>query len=120
MLTHESDPAQHRNLYMYLSEERSERTGGHLWRERVVETSVGKVRLLLAEDGKPLSADRATARESKAGARLSSHPEEFQRRAQATKSDEDHAEQMLTLLGKAFLFNDPRADGSDLRDWVST
>ncbi|MBB5327394.1 hypothetical protein [Tunturiibacter gelidoferens] len=113
MLTHESDPAEHRNLYMYLSEERSERTGGHLWRERVVETSVGKVRLLLAEDGKPLSGDRATLERAKL-AQIELHPEEFQRRAQATKSDEDHAEQMLTLLGKAFLFNDPRVDGSDL------
>ena len=28
MLAHESDPAEHRNKYMYLSEERSERTGG--------------------------------------------------------------------------------------------
>src|ERR1700716_1732209 len=58
MLTHEGDPAEHRLKYMYLSEERSERTGGHLWTERVVETAMGKVRLLLAEDGKPLSAER--------------------------------------------------------------
>jgi hypothetical protein len=113
MLNHENDPAEHRNLYMYLCEERSERTGGHLWRERVVETQLGKVRLLLSEDGKPLSADRASAERAKL-AQIVGHPEEFQRRAQATKSDEDHAEQMLTLLRKAFLFEDPRADGSDL------
>src|SRR5258708_14168046 len=61
MLTHEGDPAEHRLKYMYLSEERSERTGGHLWLERVVETPMGKVRLLLAEDGKPLSAERQAA-----------------------------------------------------------
>src|SRR5580698_10012294 len=58
MLAHENDPAEHQHKYMYLSDERSERTGGHLWVERVVETTVGKVRLLLAEDGKPLSAER--------------------------------------------------------------
>src|ERR1700692_440967 len=58
MLTHEGNPGEHRLKYMYLSEERSERTGGHLWTERVVQTGMGKVRLLLAEDGKPLSADR--------------------------------------------------------------
>ena len=46
MLAHEGDPAEHRINYMYLSEERSERTGGHLWTERVVETTSGKVRLL--------------------------------------------------------------------------
>ena len=61
MLTHEGDPAEHRLKYMYLSEERSERTGGHLWTERVVETPMGKVRLLLAEDGKPLSPERQAA-----------------------------------------------------------
>jgi hypothetical protein len=33
---------------MYLSEEQSERTGGHLWTERVVETPMGKILLLLA------------------------------------------------------------------------
>jgi hypothetical protein len=113
MVTHENDPAEHRNRYIYLSEERSERTGGHLWRERVVETPLGKVRLLLAEDGKPLGADRAALEREKL-AQIVAHPEEFRRREQAMKNDEDHAEQMLTLLRKAFLFNDPRADGSDL------
>jgi hypothetical protein len=113
MLTHESDPAEHRNRYMYLSEERSERTGGHLWRERVVETSLGKVRLLLAEDGQPLGADRATLERAKL-AQIESHPEEFRRREQTMKNDEDHAEQMLTLLRKAVLLDAPRPDGSDL------
>ena len=67
MLTHEGDPAEHRLRYMYLSEERSERTGGHLWTERVVETEKGKVRLLLAEDGKPLSAERQASEKSEVG-----------------------------------------------------
>src|ERR1700756_1360724 len=65
MLSHEGDPAEHRFKYMYLSEERSERTGGHPWTERVVETERGKVRLLLAEDGKPLSPERQTAEKEK-------------------------------------------------------
>jgi hypothetical protein len=114
MLTHENDPAEHRNRYMYLSEERSDRTGGHLWRERVVETSMGKVRLLLAEDGKQLSAARAAAERTKL-ADIVAHPEAFRRREQAMKNDEEHAEQMLTLLRKAFLFEDPHAEGSDLQ-----
>ncbi|NYF49879.1 hypothetical protein [Tunturiibacter gelidoferens] len=114
MLTHENDPAEHGNRYMYLSEERSERTGGHLWQERVVETSLGKVRLLLAEDGKPLSAERAAAERERL-AQIVAHPEVFQRREQAMKSDEEHAEQMLALLRKAFLFEDPRVEGSDLQ-----
>ncbi len=114
MLTHENDPAEHRNRYMYLSEERSDRTGGHLWRERVVETSMGKVRLLLAEDGRPLSAERAAAEKAKL-ADIVAHPDAFRRREQAMKSDEEHAEQMLTLLRKAFLFEGPRAEGGDLQ-----
>jgi hypothetical protein len=113
MLTHESDPGEHRNRYMYLSEERSDRTGGHLWRERVVETSLGKVRLLVAEDGKQLSADRAAVERSKL-ADIAAHPEAFQRREQAMKNDEEHAEQMLALLRKAFLFDDPHVEGNDL------
>jgi hypothetical protein len=114
MLTHEGDPAEHRLKYMYLSEERSERTGGHVWTERVVETAMGKVRLLVAEDGKPLSAERLAAERAKL-ADIAGHPDAFQRREQAMKNDEQHAEQMLALLHKAFLFDEPRSEGSDLR-----
>jgi len=114
MLTHEGDPAEHRFKYMYLSEERSERTGGHLWLERVVETPMGKVRLLLAEDGKPLSAERQTAEKARL-ANIVAHPDAFQKREQAMKNDEQHAEQMLALLHKAFLFDEPRTEGGDLR-----
>jgi len=114
MLTHEGDPAEHRLKYMYLSEERSERTGGHLWLERVVETPMGKVRLLLAEDGKPLSTERQAAERAKL-ADVAAHPDTFQKREQAMKNDEQHAEQMLALLHKAFLFDEPRAEGSDLK-----
>ena len=114
MLTHEGDPAEHRFKYMYLSEERSERTGGHLWTERVVETERGKVRLLLAEDGKPLSPERQAAEKAKLKD-IAAHPDTFQKREQAMKNDEQHAEQMLALLHKAFLFDEPRPEGSDLK-----
>jgi hypothetical protein len=114
MLTHEGDPAEHRLKYMYLSEERSGRTGGHVWTERVVETGMGKVRLLLAEDGKPLSAERQAAERAML-ADIAAHPDAFQRREQEMKNDEEHAEQMLALLHKAFLFDEPRAEGSDLK-----
>ena len=114
MLTHEGDPAEHRLKYMYLSEERSERTGGHTWTERVVETEKGKVRLLLAEDGKPLSPERQSAEIAKLKD-IAAHPDAFQKREQATKNDEQHAEQMLVLLQRAFLFDEPRPEGSDLK-----
>src|ERR1700754_253249 len=114
MLAHEGDPGEHRYKYMYLSEERSERTGGHLWRERVIETAAGKVRMLLAEDGRPLSPERMAAEKAKL-ADIAAHPDTFQRREQSMKNDEEHAEQMLVLLHKAFLFDDPHADGRDVR-----
>jgi hypothetical protein len=114
MLSHEGDPAEHQFKYMYLSEERSERTGGHLWTEQVVETSKGKVRLLVAEDGKPLSVDRQALEKARLK-EIAAHPNAFQRREQGMKNDEEHAEQMLALLHKAFLFDEPRPDGTDLR-----
>jgi hypothetical protein len=80
----------------------------------VVETAVGKVRLLLAEDGKPLSPVRMAAEKAKL-ADIAAHPAAFQRREQSMKNDEEHAEQMLVLLHKAFLFDEPRPEGSDLR-----
>ena len=61
MIAHEDDTAADRDQYEFLSEERSDRTGGHVWTERVVETSFGRVRFLLAVDGKPLSADQEGA-----------------------------------------------------------
>jgi hypothetical protein len=114
MLTHEGNPGEHRLKYMYLSEERSDRTGGHLWTERVVQTGMGKVRLLLAEDGKPLSPDRQAAERARL-ADVAAHPDELQRREQAIKNDEQHAEQMLALLHNAFLFDEPHSEGSDLK-----
>jgi hypothetical protein len=114
MLGHENDPGEHQNKYMYVSEERSERTGGHLWKERVVETQVGKVRLLIAEDGQPLSSERLVAERARL-ANIAAHPDAFQRREQAMKNDEQHAEQMLALLHKAFMFEAPREEGGDLR-----
>jgi hypothetical protein len=114
MVAHENEAEKHRERYSYLSEERSERTGGHLWRERVAETPVGKVRFLLAEDGQPLSAKRV-AQERGRLAQIAAHPEEFARHEQALKNDEQHAKQMLELLPKAFVFENPRQDGDTLK-----
>ncbi len=114
MLAHEGDPAEHRNRYMYMSEERSDRTGGHLWVERVVETAQGKVRLLMAEDGQPLSKERQD-RERVKLQQIAAHPDQFQKREQSMKNDEQHAEEVLALLNRAFLFDAPRPEGGDLR-----
>jgi hypothetical protein len=114
MVAHENEAEQHRERYEYLSEERSERTGGHLWRELVAETSVGKVRHLLAVDGQPLTGDRLAAERARL-ADIAAHPDAFARREQALKNDEAHAKQLLDLLPKAFLFDNPRQEGTYLR-----
>jgi hypothetical protein len=105
--------AQHKDHYAYLSRERSERTGGHLWTEKVVETNAGKIRFLLAEDGQPLGPERE-ARERGRMAEIVAYPDGFLRISQAVKDDEAHARQLLMLLPRAFLFGDPRAQGNDL------
>jgi hypothetical protein len=109
MVANENVAEQHRDHYLYLSTERSERTGGHLWIERVAETTAGKVRVLIAEDGQPLTPDRIAAERSRI-ADIAAHPEAFERRERALKNDEHHAKDMLDLLPKAFLFDAPSVE----------
>ena len=114
MVANENFAEQHRGYYTYLSKERSERTGGHLWTEQVTETTVGKVRMLLAEDGQPLASDRLAAERARL-VEIAAHPEAFERREQALKNDEHHAKELLTLLPKAFLFDPPAREGEFTR-----
>jgi len=107
MVAHEDDEEAHRDQYEFLSQERSERTGEHLWTERVVETKQGRVRLLLAEDGKPLTPERAHQERAKLDA-IMTDPRAFLRQEQTEKSDEAHARQLLDMLPKAFLFDNVR------------
>jgi hypothetical protein len=112
MLVHEN--AAHRDRYEYMADERSERTGGHLWTERVVELSDGRVRMLLAEDGKPLSPERAQAERARLAA-IAADPTAFNRQQATQQNDELHARQMLSLLPKAFLLDNVRLDGETWR-----
>jgi hypothetical protein len=109
MVAHESDESAHRDRYEFLSQERSDRTGGHLWTERVVETNQGRVRLLTAVDGTPLSQDREQQERAKLQAMVSD-PDAFLLREQSVKGDEARDRQMLALLPKAFLFDNVRLE----------
>jgi hypothetical protein len=114
LISHEADAGKHRGFYTYLNVERSDRTGGHQWTERVTETSWGKVRYLIAEDGKPLSPQRESAER----ARMeddAAHPDAFRQRESARSEDEQHMRQMLVLLPKAFLFDAPLPEGDCFR-----
>jgi hypothetical protein len=107
MVAHENDEAAHHDRYEYVSTERSDRTGGHLWTERVVETESGNVKMLVAEDGKPLSAARQQQeREKLAG--MMADPEAMEKKEQEKRNEEAHARMMLATLGRAFVFDNVR------------
>ncbi len=114
MVSNENLAEQHRDRYLYLSKERSDRTGGRVWTERVAETEAGKVRYLIAEDGQPLAGERLTAEKARL-AEIAAHPDVFAKKEQALKNDERHAKQMLELLPKAFLFDPPTTEGGFTR-----
>jgi hypothetical protein len=114
MISNEDAAILHKDHYAYLSKERSERTGGHLWTEKVVETNAGKARMLIEEDGQPLSPDRIASERGRLAA-IVADPAAFQKREQTQKDDETHAKQMLSLLPKAFLFGDVQQENEYLR-----
>lgn len=109
MIAHEDDTQAHRDQYEFLSTERSDRTGGHVWTERVVETSFGRVRFLLAVDGKPLTAEQESAERGRL-AEIVADPDAFLARERAQKDDEAQARKMLDLLPKAFVFDHVRLE----------
>jgi hypothetical protein len=109
MLANEDDDPAHRDQYEFLSNERSERTGEHLWTERVVETAQGRVRFLLAVDGKPLSSEQEQ-RERGRLAEIVADPDAFVARERAQKDDEAQARKMLDMLPRAFIFDNVRLE----------
>jgi len=111
VVKNENDAADRHELWEYLSNERSGRTGGHLWTERVVETVPGRMRRLIAEDGKPLSPERDQAERARLE-HIKEHPEEFIKKEQGTRAEEKRARAMMEVLPKDFLFeNVVLADG---------
>lgn len=88
--------------YSYLSDERSERTRGHLWTERMVETDWGTVRYLMAVDGKALSGDQALIERSRLA--LETADPATYKRQESKESDNEHSQQMLAVMPQAFLF----------------
>lgn len=102
MAANEVASRQHAGHFAYTAEERSDRTGGHLWREHVVEVGDGMLRRLMAVDGTPLSPQQAAAEEQRLQT-LVANPDEYRRQGQAHKDDELHAARLLQLLPRAFL-----------------
>ena len=88
--------------YSYYAEETSPRTGGHLWRERVIETDDGPLHRLLAIDGKPLTQVQAQTEEERIR-ELVRDPSALKSENHAQIRDEAHAASLLGLLPKAFI-----------------
>ncbi|MGA7155794.1 MAG: hypothetical protein WBY53_03040 [Acidobacteriaceae bacterium] len=109
MIAHEDDDRAHKDQYEFLSQERSDRTGQHVWTERVAETSFGRVRFLLAIDGKPLDAAAEGAERGRL-AEIVADPEAFEARERSQKDDEARARKMLDLLPQAFVFDNVRLE----------
>ena len=109
MITQEKDSAAHHERYEYVSIERSDRTGGHAWKERVVETSAGKVRMLLEVDGVPLTAAQEQQQRAKL-ADIVAHPDEFSKMEAARMGDEAHARLMLDDLDKGFILENVKLE----------
>lgn len=107
MVENEAQARQNRRFFRYTSAERSARTGGHLWTENVAETPDGLLRRLVAEDGKPLSADRAAA-ENRRIAALVADPSALRAENADRRADEARMLRLLNIMPQAFLFT---ADG---------
>jgi hypothetical protein len=90
--------------FSYFSEERSTRTGGHLWKEKVVETDDGVLRRLLTVDGRPLTPAQAQAEEQRIEG-IVAHPAAFRKLNAGHTDDELKATQLLEILPRAFLIS---------------
>jgi len=114
MIHNEDAAAARHERYEYLSNERSNRTGGHLWTERVVETAPGRVRLLLAVDGKPLTPAAMQQERARLGD-IRAHPEGFVRHELNTRVEEKRARDVLQVLPRDYLFENVVLDNGQWR-----
>ncbi len=114
MINNENAAAAKHERYEYLSNERSDRTGGHVWTERVVETAPGRLRMLLAVDGKPLPPDRMQQERAKLQ-NIHDHPESFIRHEQGTRVEERRFRQMMEFLPHDFIFENVVLDSGEWR-----
>jgi hypothetical protein len=114
MVHNEKQARQNRTYFRYTSVERSARTGGHLWKENVVETPDGLLRRVVAEDGKPLSPERAAAEDRRIAA-LAAHPDALRAEDADRRADEARMGGILDILPKAFLYTEDGVEGECMR-----
>jgi hypothetical protein len=100
--------------FLYRRKERSVRTKGHLWDELVVETAEGRMRRLVAVDGKPLSSSEQSAEDNRI-TYLTNHPGDFRREAQGRKDDEARMADLLRELPRLFVLQTAGSEGDCTR-----
>lgn len=110
----EAEASKARPAYLYTSYERSERTGGKLWRELVADLPDGRIRMLVEEDGHCLSPARRSAERERVE-RYANDPSLLVKDGQSQKEDYRRAQRMMELLPKAFLFQQEGLEGRYLR-----
>ncbi len=85
----------------FKSEEKSSRTGGHLWVEKVVETEDGEVRRLWSIDGSPLSPAKAKEEDDRVQKSVA-HADTARRR---TGREEDSGSAWVETIHRALVFS---------------
>ena len=97
--------------FSFIAQEKSTRTGGHLWIEKSVLIESGVLRRLMSVDGTPLSAEKARS-EDRRIANLVAHPDEFSKANRAMKGDQKSFENLSHVIPRAFVFSyDGDGDG---------
>jgi hypothetical protein len=114
MVRAESAANKERDHFLYREVARSARTKGHLWKELVIETEEGRLRRLVAEDGRPLSTERAQA-ENQRITNLVNHPDVFRREAESRKQDEARMANVLNRLPQIYQFRIESTQGDLIR-----
>jgi hypothetical protein len=82
--------------FCFMSREKSTRTGGHDWVEKVVQTEDGEIRRLLSVDGADLSGARKRAEEERIK-KLVANPDSFRPGSRENKGD-DSADQLIHAM----------------------
>ena len=101
MVNNEVNARAEKSRFVFESDERSERTGGHLWHEHIVETNDGPLRQLTAIDGKPLMAAQRQAERDRLLHAIQ-HPNELRKAKAAMDADEARTLDLLRNVPKAF------------------
>jgi hypothetical protein len=114
MLHGENVSQESRQHFIFRRLERSVRTKGHLWDELVVETTDGRMRRLVAIDGKPLSSSEEQAEEKRIS-NLAKDPAEFRREEQGRKDDQLRLRDLLKQVPEMFLLKIEGSEGNCTR-----